>query len=312
VVELRRVSVVHDGTAVLAEVDWLVEAGQHWVVIGPNGSGKTTLLELVGARRHPSSGSATVLGQTLGRTDVRDLRRRIGYTGATLGRSLRPALSALEVVATARHAALEPWWHRYASQDWDRAGRLLEEVGCGPLASRAVGTLSEGERQRVLLARAFMVDPGLVVLDEPAAGLAAGGRGPSTPGACRPVSASTSSWSAGTAVGSPGGPDQPAARPARPARSQPASTGTPKQWQAVPAASQSELKSWSTSSEPGQAVSSLHSRVPSAWTTNSPWQWESWRRQEGQDTSRNYHDVVLGTVMIPAAGLGVQDDRRPG
>jgi len=176
VVELRRVSVVHDGTAVLAEVDWLVEAGQHWVVIGPNGSGKTTLLELVGARRHPSSGSATVLGQTLGRTDVRDLRRRIGYTGATLGRSLRPALSALEVVATARHAALEPWWHRYASQDWDRAGRLLEEVGCGPLASRAVGTLSEGERQRVLLARAFMVDPGLVVLDEPAAGLDAGGR----------------------------------------------------------------------------------------------------------------------------------------
>ena len=176
VVCLEDVSVLHDGVPALDHIDWRVEPGQHWVVIGPNGSGKTTLLQLIGAHRHPSSGTADVLGQRLGRTDVRELRKRIGYTGASLGRSLRPQLTAVEVVATARHAALEPWWHRYTDEDWTTARRLLEETGCGSLADRTVGTLSEGERQRVLLARTFMAQPGLVVLDEPAAGLDAAGR----------------------------------------------------------------------------------------------------------------------------------------
>src|SRR4051812_9565233 len=166
--ELAGVSVVFDGTPALAGVDWVVERGQHWIVIGPNGCGKTTLLQVIGAFRHPSSGTARVLGRRLGRTDVRELRKEIGFTGASLGRSLRPQLTAVEVVATARNAALEPWWHRYSEQDWAEAGRLLDETGCGALAARTVGTLSEGERQRVLLARTFMARPGLVVLDEPA------------------------------------------------------------------------------------------------------------------------------------------------
>ena len=176
VVRLEDVAVLHDGVPALADVDWRVEQGQHWVVIGPNGSGKTTLLQIIGAHRHPSRGRAWVLGQLLGRTDVRELRKRIGYSGASLGRSLRPQLTAVEVVATARHAALEPWWHEYTDDDWRNARDWLERTGCGPLADRTVGTLSEGERQRVLLARTFMAAPGLVVLDEPAAGLDAAGR----------------------------------------------------------------------------------------------------------------------------------------
>src|SRR5438874_7387279 len=138
-VQLRGVSVVHDGTPALCDVDWDVEPGQHWVVIGPNGSGKTTLLQVIGAQRHPSSGSAVVLGQRLGRTDVRELRKRIGFTGAALGRSLRPQLTAVEVVATARNAALEPWWHRYSDDDWHAARQLLDQTGCGALADRTVG-----------------------------------------------------------------------------------------------------------------------------------------------------------------------------
>jgi iron complex transport system ATP-binding protein len=174
--ELQGVSVDFDGTLALADVDWVVEPGEHWIVIGPNGCGKTTLLQVIGAFRHPSSGSAQVLGRRLGRTDVRELRKEIGYTGASLGRSLRPGVTALEAVVTAHYAALETWWHEYTEADWGRARWLLDDAGCTHLADRTIGTLSEGERQRVLLARTFMAEPGLIVLDEPAAGLDAAGR----------------------------------------------------------------------------------------------------------------------------------------
>src|SRR5439155_24842569 len=102
-----------------------------WVVIGPNGSGKTTLLQVIGAFRHPTSGTATVLGKRLGRTDVRELRKGIGYTGASLGRSLRAQLSVLDVVVTARFAALEPGCHTYTADDYARARALLDDAGCG-------------------------------------------------------------------------------------------------------------------------------------------------------------------------------------
>lgn len=175
-VELRGVSVIHGDSMALDAVDWTVRPGENWVVIGPNGCGKTTLLQVIGGHRHPSRGTADVLGRRLGRTDVRELRRHIGYTAAALGRTLRPELTALEAVVTARFAALETWWHRYEDADWERARALLADAGCEHLADRTFGTLSEGERQRVLLARTFMADPGLVVLDEPAAGLDAAGR----------------------------------------------------------------------------------------------------------------------------------------
>lgn len=170
-VSLRR----HD-RLVLADITWSVDAHERWVVLGPNGSGKTTLLQLATGNLHPSSGTVDVLGQRLGRVDVRHLRVRIGLVSGAVSRLLRPGLTAEEVVVTGRHAALEPWWHDYTSEDHQRARDLLDRGGLGDAADRPFGVLSEGERQQVLLARAVMGEPDLLVFDEPAAGLDLGAR----------------------------------------------------------------------------------------------------------------------------------------
>ena len=174
--ELRDVRLVRDGAVLLDDVSWCVEAHQRWVVLGPNGSGKTTLLRIASMYLHPSSGTVTVDGEELGRTDVRALRTRIGLASPAFGELLRPALTAQQVVMMARVAALEPWWHRYDERDAARAHELLDRFGVASLALRTMGTLSSGERQRVLLARAFSGSPALVLLDEPTAGLDLGGR----------------------------------------------------------------------------------------------------------------------------------------
>jgi iron complex transport system ATP-binding protein len=173
---LEGVTVVRDGKRLVEDVDWTVGHGERWVVLGANGSGKTTLLRIASLYLHPSSGSVTVLGEVLGRTDVRRLRTRIGMASPAFGALLRPELTPLEVVMTARNAALEPWWHSYDDGDRARARELLERFHVGHGADRPLSTLSSGERQRVLLARAFSGDPGLVLLDEPTAGLDLAGR----------------------------------------------------------------------------------------------------------------------------------------
>jgi iron complex transport system ATP-binding protein len=173
---LRHVSLRRDGRALLEGVDWRVGAGERWVVLGPNGSGKSSLVRIAALDLHPSAGEVAVLGETLGRTDVRSLRRRIGWASAALADALRPSITALDVVMTARYGALEPWWHRYDDADQARALDRLERLGVGPLADRTFGTLSSGERQRVLVARTLMNEVGLVLLDEPTAGLDLGGR----------------------------------------------------------------------------------------------------------------------------------------
>ena len=176
----RGVTLFFDGPTpsppVLAGVDWAVAPGERWVVLGANGSGKTSLLRLAGGWLFPTAGTVDVLGHRLGRVDVRTLRRRLGYASGALASMLRPTVTGLEVVMAAKHAALETWWHTYDDADRARARALLERMGCGHLADRPVSTASDGERQRIQLARTLMGTPDLLLLDEPTAGLDLGGR----------------------------------------------------------------------------------------------------------------------------------------
>jgi iron complex transport system ATP-binding protein len=170
------IDLVRDGTYLLRSVSWTVQPSDRWVVLGRNGSGKTTLVRIASMYLHPSRGTVHLLGEELGRTDVRRLRTRVGLSSPALGAMLRPELTALEVVMTGRNAALEPWWHTYTDDDRRAARELLHRFDVGHGADRAIATLSSGERQRALLARAFSGTPGLVLLDEPTAGLDLGGR----------------------------------------------------------------------------------------------------------------------------------------
>ena len=138
VLRLVDVSFVRDERTILAPLTWKVLPGQRWVVLGANGSGKTTLLRIASMYEHPSTGDVRVLGERLGRTDVRVLRRRIGYMSPSLAAQLRPELRCLDIVMTAKYAALEPWWHRYDEADEARA-RLPRTDGCRLARRSAAG-----------------------------------------------------------------------------------------------------------------------------------------------------------------------------
>lgn len=176
VLSMDGVRLQRDRQRVLQDVQWTVHEGQRWVVLGENGSGKTSLLQLASTYERPSRGRIQVLGQTIGKVDVRDLRGRIGYSAAPLQRRLDPRINALTAVATGKHAMLTHWRETYAAADWDLAAKLLHEVGLGGFEDRRIATLSEGETQRLHLARSLMGRPELLLLDEVAAGLDIGAR----------------------------------------------------------------------------------------------------------------------------------------
>lgn len=171
VIDLNDITLTRDGKEILSKIDWQVESDQRWAVIGPNGAGKTTLLRIAAAQIHPTSGTAKVLGETLGEINVFDLRTHIGFASTALANRIPNTEKVLDAVMTASYGITGRWNEMYEDIDERRARRVLAEWELGEYAERLFGTLSDGERKRAQIARAVMPDPELLLLDEPVASL---------------------------------------------------------------------------------------------------------------------------------------------
>lgn len=170
ILEVTGLSVRRGAITILSQVNWRVARGEHWVILGANGSGKTSLLSALTGYLTPTAGQVEVLGRRYGQTDWRELRRRIGLVSSSIRQLMAEAEPALETVVSGKYAMID-YWGRVSAPDRVRARRLLRQVECDYLADRPWGFLSQGERQRVLIARALMARPQVLILDEPCAGL---------------------------------------------------------------------------------------------------------------------------------------------
>ncbi|NLT26061.1 MAG: ABC transporter ATP-binding protein [Microbacteriaceae bacterium] len=176
VISFKGVRVVRNRRPILDGIDWSVDETDRWVVLGPNGAGKSTILNLAAAQLHPSRGSVEVLGERLGRTDVFELRPRIGVASSAMARQLPDGETVLDAVMTASYGVTGRWREEYDDIDREQALAVLAEWQLDDFADRTFGTLSDGERKRALIARAVMTDPELLLLDEPSASLDLGSR----------------------------------------------------------------------------------------------------------------------------------------
>ena len=170
ILEVSELRMERDGTVILDGVNWRVRPGEHWAILGGNGSGKTSLLSALTGYRMPTSGAISLLGETYGEADWRELRKKVGLVSSSVRQKMADPEPALETVASGKHAMID-LWGRVTRAEKAEASRLLKQVECGHLADRPWGVLSQGERQRVLVARALMARPRVLILDEPCAGL---------------------------------------------------------------------------------------------------------------------------------------------
>lgn len=176
VLEFTDVIVRRNDKNIVNGLTWSVQGNERWVVLGPNGAGKTTLLSLASAMMHPSSGSVSVLDERLGRTDVFELRPRVGVASSAMAKQIPVDETVRNVILTAAYAVLGRWNEEYDRIDDRQADRILSDWRIDDLADREFGTLSDGEQKRVQIARAVMTDPELLLLDEPTSSLDLGAR----------------------------------------------------------------------------------------------------------------------------------------
>jgi iron complex transport system ATP-binding protein len=170
VLAVQGLHIERDGTAILDRVDWQVAPGEHWVILGANGSGKTSLLSALTGYLMPTAGEVSLLGETYGACDWRELRKKVGLVSSSVRQMMADHEPAIETVASGKYAMID-FWGTVTRAEKTEALKLLRQVECGYLAARPWGVLSQGERQRVLIGRALMAHPRLLILDEPCAGL---------------------------------------------------------------------------------------------------------------------------------------------